>query len=250
MHNIGITARETSQEFENPLGNEFQNEFQEFNETMESYEFEGSNEFQEFSNEFESYEFENEMNEVNSESPLNETMEMELAAELLEVQTEQEMERFLGKLMGKASGAAGNFVRSSAGKNLGGVLKKIAGKALPWAARIAGGMIGGPIGAKIGGGLGNFAAKAFGLELEGLSGEDKEFALSRAFVRFGANAARRAAYNRHWRSQPRNVVRYALYGAARRYAPGLLYRGGPYPPYYSGYTIYDDRFEPYAPSAY
>jgi len=48
---------------------------------------------------------------------------MELAAELLEVTTEQELDRFLGGLIRKAGQAVGQFVKSPVGQQLGGLLK-------------------------------------------------------------------------------------------------------------------------------
>ena len=63
------------------------------------------------------------------------------------------------------------------------------------------------------------AARIFGLELEGLSPEDKEFALARQFVRF-ANAAARAAGTPGAHGSA--AAGQALALAARRYAPGLL----------------------------
>jgi hypothetical protein len=64
----------------------------------------------------------------------------------------------------------------------------------------------------------------FELELEGLSNEDKEFEMARAYVRFANNAVRRAASNPNFRNQPRRVARNATIGAARQFAPGLLKR--------------------------
>jgi hypothetical protein len=63
------------------------------------------------------------------------------------------------------------------------------------------------------------AARLLGLELEGLSPEDQEFALARQFVRFAGAAARAAA-----RSQGATpaVAEKALRRAAREYAPGLI----------------------------
>ncbi len=63
------------------------------------------------------------------------------------------------------------------------------------------------------------AARMFGLELEGLSPEDKEFALAQQFVRF-ANAAARAT-GASTAPGP-GTAEQALALAARRYAPGLL----------------------------
>src|SRR5690348_8434211 len=62
-------------------------------------------------------------------SPFNETQEMELAAELLSVTNQGELDRFLGDLVKKAGQAVGSFVRSPVGQALGGVLKDAARKA-------------------------------------------------------------------------------------------------------------------------
>jgi len=64
------------------------------------------------------------------------------------------------------------------------------------------------------------AATLFGMELEGLSPEDKEFELARRFVRLAvdtvAEARTRPAH------APERAVLLALQQAARRHAPGLL----------------------------
>src|SRR5579871_6330860 len=65
------------------------------------------------------------------ESPLSESEEIELASELLELGSEQELEQFLGNLFKGVSRAVGGFIKSPIGKALGGVLKNVAKKALP-----------------------------------------------------------------------------------------------------------------------
>ena len=62
------------------------------------------------------------------------------------------------------------------------------------------------------------AAHIFGVELEGLSPEDKEFELAQRFVRFAREAIRLAANA----IQPAGVAA-ALAEAARSHAPGLLH---------------------------
>ncbi|WP_431477579.1 hypothetical protein [Massilia eburnea] len=64
------------------------------------------------------------------------------------------------------------------------------------------------------------AARLLGLELEGLSAEDREFETARQFMRFAGLAARRA--RQAARGDPRQVRRAALNIAARQFAPGLL----------------------------
>ena len=73
-----------------------------------------------------------------AESVLSEADEMTLAAELLEITNEAELDRFLGGLIKKVGGAVGKFVKSPMGKAIGGVLKGVAKKALPIAGRALG----------------------------------------------------------------------------------------------------------------
>ncbi|WP_374583313.1 hypothetical protein [Pseudoduganella sp.] len=64
------------------------------------------------------------------------------------------------------------------------------------------------------------AARMLGLELEGLSAEDREFETARQFMRFAGLASRRA--RQAARGDPRQVRRAALALAARSIAPGLM----------------------------
>jgi hypothetical protein len=155
---------------------------------------------------------------------LHEAQEMELASELLEVSNEQELEHFLGKLLSTASGAARSFASSPTGRQLGGILRQTAKRALPVLGRAAGEWVrpgGGAAGARLASAAGNL----FGLELEGLSHEDREFEVARSFVRFATDAVRRAA-SAPPAAPPDAVVNGAVAAAARRYAPGLLGRSG------------------------
>jgi hypothetical protein len=156
-------------------------------------------------------------------SPLSEAQEIELASELLEVGSDQELDRFLGNVFRKVGSAVGRFVRSDTGRALGGVLKDAAKQALPIVGRGIGQWVspgrGGDIGARVAGAAG----RLLGLELEGLSGEDAEFEVARQFVRFAGTAAQQAAL-----APPTvpaaNAARGAATAAARLYAPGLLPR--------------------------
>jgi len=147
--------------------------------------------------------------------------EMELAAQLLEVNNEEELDRFLGDLIKKAGSAVGKFVKSPVGKAIGGVLKTVAKKALPIAGGALGAWVGGPIGAKIGSGLASMAGQALGLELEGLSQEDREFEATKQFVRFAGEAAKNALTAPSC-PNPVAVAKAAASEAARVHAPGLL----------------------------
>jgi hypothetical protein len=229
MHNIGKTVYETNQhefEDENSNAHEYEYEYE--------YENEYEDEYEDENNSSHSHELGSIIGSLFQEAGLNgqhhemssptmhEETEMELATQLLGVNNEQELEQFLGKLLKKAVGAVGNFARSSAGKALGGVLKNVAKVALPIAGKALGSVVGGPVGGMIGGKLAGMAGQAFGLELEGLSAEDKEFEISRRFVRFANNAAVRTASNSNWQRQPNAAVRQAVVAAARQHAPGLL----------------------------
>jgi hypothetical protein len=156
------------------------------------------------------------------ESPLNELQEIELASELLEVGSEAELEQFLGSLMSRVGTAAGNIVRSDTGRALGGILKSAVKRALP----VIGGGIGQWItpsrGGDLGASAGRWAAQAMGLELEGLSGEDRDFEVAKQLVRLAAAATRRAALGPA--GAPVAVAQRAVAGAARQYAPGLFRR--------------------------
>lgn len=163
-----------------------------------------------------------------AESPFTEEQEMEMAAELLEITDEAELDQFLGKLLSRAWGGIKKFARSSIGRKLGGLLKGVAKKALPILGSAAGGFFGGPAGAAIGSKLATGAGGLFGLELEGMSAEDQEFEVARRVVRLAGAAANRAV-SIPPTGEPLSAARAALTEAARRYAPGLL-RGAATPP--------------------
>ena len=190
-------------------------------EAMETgFEFQGEGEFS-----GETYEFAGESAE--GETGLNEMQETELAAELLEIANEEELNQFLGKLISKVGKAAGSFVRSPVGQALGGILKQAAKKALPIAGAALGNLIVPGVGGAIGGQLASKAGSFFGLELEGLSQEDREFEVARRFVRLGAAATRNAMrfqprrpYQR--RMHPSRAARLAFNAAARHLAPGFV----------------------------
>lgn len=184
-----------------------------------------NNPLTEYSPQMESFEFSQNEEEFEGESGgvFNENEELELTAQLLEVNTEQELDHFLGDLISRAGSAVGRFARSSAGQAIGGVLKTIAKKALPVAGGALGGFFGGPLGSRIGSGLASMAGDALGLELEGLSQEDREFEATRQFVRFAGEAAKNAL------SAPQDNETVSMESAvsaaaeaARKHAPGLL----------------------------
>ena len=154
-------------------------------------------------------------------SVFSEEEELALASELLELNSEQELDHFLGGLIKKVGGAIGSVVKGPVGQAIGNVLKGVAKTALPIAGGALGGVVGGPIGAMLGSNLASMAGGALGLELEGLSPEDREFQAARQFCRF-AGAAARNALAAPQDADPEAVAHDAAVEAARIYAPGLM----------------------------
>jgi hypothetical protein len=194
MHNIDRTNLESN------YGEYLTGEF--------GYEFEGDNEYEIYS-------------EYSQEGPFNEAEEMELAAELLSVSSEAELDQFLGDLMKKAGRAVGGVIKSPVGKALGGALKGVAKQALPAVGGVIGNALLPGLGGVVGSKVASAAGKAFGLELEGLSYEDQEFEVAKGVVRL-AGAAAGAAAQASPSTPPQKVVKTALTEAAKAHAPGLL----------------------------
>lgn len=191
MHNIDRTQAETTWETE---------EFE-----TNGFEFEGDSEG---------------YGEMVMEGLMSEADEMELAAQLLEVSDEAELDQFLGGLFKKVGKAVGGIVKSPIGRALGGALKGVAKRALP----IAGGALGSYIpgvGSALGSRLASSAGQMFGLELEGMSAEDQEFEVARRFVRLAADATQNAIAAPP-SAAPQSVAQQAVAAAAQKHAPGLV----------------------------
>ena len=171
MHDIDRTlAQDSELEFEDAeYEDEFEYEYEEEDEYESDYEDEYDDEFE--------YE--------GGQGVFDESEEMELAAELLSTSDEAELDHFFGKLFKRVARKVRRAVKSRKGGLLRGLLKRVAKKALP----IAGGIIGGPVGA----GLARAGGRIFGLELEGLSPEDRDFEIARRVVRLSGDAAKNAA---------------------------------------------------------
>ncbi len=144
---------------------------------------------------------------------LTEEQEIDLAAELLSVSDDRELDQFLGGLLKKAKGAIGPALKK--------YLIPLAKKALPIAGTAVGGFFGGPVGAKIGGKLGSFATKLFEVDFESMDGEAQEMEVARSFVRL-ANAAANNAATASRTADPNQAAKAALAKAAKTYAPGLV----------------------------
>jgi hypothetical protein len=188
--------------------------------------------------------------------PLGETAELELATELLEVTNEQELEQFLGNLVSTVSRNVGSVLQSPQARALGRVLKATAIQALPALGQAVFGDTGltigtalatrfaqpsgptrtghrRPAGQRRGPSGGQRRAPAarprrelsgqlFGLELEGLSHEDREFEVAKQFVRFASTAAHNALAASPATGSPLATARAAAAAAAAQHAPGLV----------------------------
>lgn len=176
----------------------------------------------ESSDEFEAEAFEFNEAEAEAEAVFSESEEAELASELLEVSNEAELDRFIGNLLGGAAQALGQPIPRLNANALGGVLKGAARQVLPSIGAAAGRRyLGRGIGQAVGRQAAAAAGRLFGLELEGLSGEDQEFEVARRFVRFGGGATRKLLATRR-RLPPMTSAKNAARSAARILAPGLL----------------------------
>jgi hypothetical protein len=125
-----------------------------------------------------------------------EAQNSELAAQLLDVVNEAELEEFLRKLVKKTLNKVGRPLSAAAGAGLVSELRRTAERTLP-ALHIAVGDQGLPSAAA----ATQAASRTFGMELEGMSPEDRDFEIAREFVRFAQSEAARvteaAARSRH-----------------------------------------------------
>jgi hypothetical protein len=161
--------------------------------------------------------------------PLSEAETLELGAELLSTSSEQELEYFLGGVLDRAASAVRGAIDSPTGQAVISALKPVAKVAIPWAGEKIGSAIGGavsegagaPIGGALGRAAGDAAVSALGLELEGLSYEDRELEVAKQVVRLAAATGANAA-GAPPEVPPRVVAQVALREAAKQFAPGLL----------------------------
>lgn len=151
--------------------------------------------------------------EENFEMPMSEEEEEALAAELLGVSNEEEMDQFLGKLFRKlrpAISGAAKFLSQNSGP-LSAALKGIARKALP----LVGGALGTAIpipgvGTALGASVGTAASNLLESETNEMEVEEREFEVAKRFVRLASHAVRQGSRMRAARFNPRNASNLAL----------------------------------------
>jgi uncharacterized protein (DUF697 family) len=163
---------------------------------------------------FETYEYEQEgeYGELGSE------METELAAELLEINNEQELEQFLGDIVK----GVGSFIRGPIGQAVGGVLKQVAKTALPAVGGALGSFVAPGIGTAIGSQLGQMAGSALG-EYE-VAGE-QEFEVAKKVIQLAQATAQHVAAAPP-DIPPQVVAEQAVAHAAQELMPGIRLNGG------------------------
>lgn len=138
---------------------------------------------------------------------LTESRNAELAAELLDVTNQAELEGFLRRVVTATAGRVGGRLPAGTGRDLVAQLGRTAERTLPTLATLLGDPLGPGAGAPA-------AARVYGLELEGMSAEDRDYEIARQFLRFAQSATARAATTA---ASPAAAVA----GAAREFAPGL-----------------------------
>lgn len=178
----------------------------------DTFEDELNNEYEtEFEDELDETEFEYEAGDW--ETAFDDADEMELAAELLELESDAEIDHFFGGLFKKV---VGHLSRDPALKPLVKTLRNTAKKALPALGRSVGRALDGSSGARIGQLLGSRTSRWLGLELEAMTEEDQEYELARRLVRLAGATAKNIGMSRG--TSPKK----ALTDAAKRILPGLV----------------------------
>ena len=144
---------------------------------------------------------------------------MALAAELLSVGSEAELEQFLGKLL-KRFKQAGSAIAKVA-KPFTGVLKGVAKQALPFVGGALGSFIPIPgVGTAVGTALGSALSQALEMEFGEVAQEDREFEMARRFVRIAGTTAQQFDPNQHG-GHALEAMQAALTTAARRHPDPL-----------------------------
>jgi hypothetical protein len=139
-----------------------------------------------------------------------------LAADLLNVKSEQELEYFLGDVISGAANAVGKFISSPTGQALGSGLKDVARTLLPVAGQALGDYVGGATGGQIGQTLGSAVAGSFEM-----ASEEQEWEAANTFVKIASDAAKKAAEMPQG-GDPHAIAQKAIVEATKIHAPGLV----------------------------
>jgi hypothetical protein len=145
--------------------------------------------------------------------------DIEQASRLLDVTNETQLEAYLRRLIDEVARRSGRALPAKAAQAVLAVVKKTAEQTLPTLAPAFG--RGDGLASRLGSSPVATAARVYGLELEGLSAEDRDFEIARQLVQFAESAAHRAASSPA-AAPDAAAVHAAVEGAAREFAPGLL----------------------------
>ena len=146
-----------------------------------------------------------------SEGPdYGESEQAALAAELMELETEEEFENFLGDLLRKAAAAVGGYISSQTGRSLGSLLKGAARQILPIVTQAVG---------PEAGGSGEY--ESGGYDSGESEMEEQEWEAATTFVRLAEEAAKIAAQTPP-DAEPDAVANNAVTQAAQVHAPALV----------------------------
>jgi len=151
-------------------------------------------------------------------SVLTEEENTNLASALMEVNSEQELDHFLGDIISGAASTIGKFISSPTGQALGSGLKDVAKTLLPTAGQALGGLIGGPAGSSIGGMLGTAGAGLLEAEAEA---EERDWDAANRFVRLATEATKNAAEMPQG-GDPHAIAKTAIIEAAKVHAPHIV----------------------------
>jgi hypothetical protein len=113
--------------------------------------------------------------------------DIELSSRLLDVTNEAELGGFLRRLVGEVAQRTGSQLTPDAARGLVARLAQTAVQTVPTLNAVIG--AGGPAGTWQRESPVTVASRVFGLELEGLSAEDRDYEIARQFVRFAQATA-------------------------------------------------------------
>lgn len=160
------------------------------------------------------------------EMALSPAQEAEFAGQMLEIDSEEELDEFLGKLVnfvGKAVRGVRRAASSPQGRALIEAVKPLARAALPTIGGAIGGAIAPGVGSQVGQALGTAASTLFETESSMMSEEEEEFENARRFVRLASAAAQDVACAPPG-APPRMVGEFGVIRASRRFARPLFRR--------------------------
>lgn len=152
---------------------------------------------------------------------LDEANELQLAAGLLEVGNEEQLDRCLANVIHEAEKITGRVVQPSQAEAIRDVLRNSIQQILPVGSVQHGATMRTSVGTELSRALSATAGQLLGLELEGLSPEDREFEAVRQFVRFAGETVKNAVEGAPG-SDPQDAAHRAAAKAAEAYAPGLF----------------------------